>query len=116
MWTRAFVPFFHITSSAPGFTVTLSTASSANALQVAGTRQWQGGAGLSVRLSETSGVDYRVVFGSSTITLDGDPTVGMLVLGGVAELFSVQPGKDWLAIMTTSTAVSDVSVTLGYGR
>lgn len=101
-------------SSAPSFDVTLSTASTANALESSGVREWPGPSGRAVRIAESSGVDYRIAFGSSTITA-GTSGV-MLVLGAAAELFRVQPGQTYVAVMTSSTQVSTINITLGYGR
>src|SRR3990167_3153243 len=87
-------------SSAPAFDVTLSTASSANAIESSGVREWAGPASRALRFSETSGVDYRLAFGSSTVT--AGTTGNMLVLGAAAELFRIQPGQTYFAILTTS--------------
>lgn len=101
-------------SSAPAFDVTLSTASTANALQSSGVREWDGPSGRAVRFAETSGVDYRVAFGSSTIV--AGTTGNTLVLGGAAEAFYIQPGQTYVAIMTTSTQISAVNIAIGFGR
>ena len=37
-------------------------------------------------------------------------------LGGVVELFFVPAGNTYVAIMTSSTMISTVNLTLGYGR
>ena len=109
------LPFQPLASTAPAFNITLTTlGTSANVLQSTSIREWAGPSGRSVRLSETSGVDYRVQFGSSLVVAAS--TISMLILGGVVEVFSLQPDQTYIAIMTVSTQVSDVNVTLGYGR
>jgi hypothetical protein len=101
-------------SSASSFDVTLSTASQLTAFESSGARKWEGPSGRAVRFAESSGVDYRVSWGSSDIVAGA--TGSMLVLGGAVESFSVQPKDTHVALMTTSTGISSVNVTLGYGR
>ena len=111
---RTYYPFIPIPSSTPGFDVVLSTGSTLNAIENSSGRQWLSGpTGKSIRLSETSGVDYRVAMGTSTV--DAALTGSMLVLGGVVEVFNV-PAGGYISIMTTSTAISTVNVALGYGQ
>lgn len=111
---RGLYPFQQIIgTSEPSFNITLSTAVQVFALETS-TRFWNAGpTGEGVRFVESSGVDYHVNFGSSTITCVS--TGHMMVLGGVAELFRRTPDQAYVAIMTSSTMVSDVNVTLGYG-
>ena len=109
-YEEAFQP---IRSSHTSFDMILSTASSAVALESSG-RIWSGPTGRAVRLAESSGVEYRVAFGSSTVVVDA--ATHPMLLGGTVELFSVSAGNTYVAIMTTSTAVSNVSISLGYGR
>ena len=110
----AFAPA--INSTEPSFTVTLSTLSSAHAFETGTTlRSWEGPTGRSIRLSETSGVDYKVQFGTSDVVATSSGS--MLVLGGAAELFTIQAGQTHVAFIKDSTTdISDVNVTIGYGR
>ena len=105
--------FYPIGSTEPSFEMVLSTLSSARILEDTG-RTWAGPTGRSVRISETSGVDYRVQFGSSLAAAVSSGS--MMALGGVVELFFVPAGNTYVAIMTSSTMISTVNLTLGYGR
>ena len=109
------LPFQPLATTAPSFNITRTTlGTSENVLQSTTIREWAGPSGRAVRVSETSGVDYRIAFGSSTLVAAA--TASMLILGGVVEVFSVQPDQTYVAIMTVSTQISDVNITLGYGR
>ena len=105
--------FYPIGSTEPSFEKVLSTASSATILETTG-REWAGPTGRSIRVSETSGVDFRVQFGSSLAVAVS--SASMLALGGVVELFFVPAGYTYVAIMTPPTQISTVNLTLGYGR
>lgn len=114
MTLRYDLPFYPVPSTAPSFLATLSTVSSAQAMESTSVRDWQGPTGRSVRLSETSGVDYNVQIGTSDVVVTS--TASMLILGGVVEVFRVNPGQTHIALMTQSTQISNVNITLGYGR
>lgn len=105
--------FQPITSTEPSFEMVLSTISSAVLLQTTG-REWYGPTGRSIRISETSGVDFRLQIGSSLAVAVSSASI--MMLGGVVELFSVPANQTYVAIMTTSTQISTVNLTLGYGR
>lgn len=104
-------------TTAPSFEAGASNVflSTANALESTGLgRVWQGGASHSVRVSETSGIDYHVNFGSSTITANSSDSI--LVLGGTVEVFHLEPRQTYIAINSVSTSTgARVNVTPGYG-
>ncbi len=103
-------------STAPSFNSTTNTASSANALQSTGLREWDmGPSGRSVRFAESSGVDYFVNFGDSGIVAASSDS--MKVLGGAVEIFRIQPGQTHVAIRSVDgSTAAGVNITLGYGR
>ena len=106
------LPFQPIVSSHTSFDMILSTASSAVELESSG-RIWSGPGSRSIRISESSGVEYRMQIGSSLV--EAAAATCPMMLGGVAEIFTIYPRNTYIALMTTSTAISNVSVTLGYG-
>lgn len=63
---------------------------------------------------ESSGVEYYMQLGSSLAVAVS--TGSMRVLGGVAEVFMVEPGLTYIALMTDSTQISTINICLGYGR
>ena len=117
--TQRFLYPFRIVrgTTAPSFLSNTNTASSANALQsTALGRVWSGGGSRSVRLAETSGVDYYVNFGSSLVSAGGS-TDAMLVLGGTVETFHIEPSQTYIAIKSADgTTAAAVNITLGYGE
>lgn len=107
--------FYPIRSTEPSFNMTLSTASSAVALEsTAAGRYWAGPSGRAIRIMESSGVEFFMQLGSSLAVAVS--TGSMRLLGGVAETFHVEPGLTYIALMTDSTQVSNVNITLGHGR
>lgn len=111
-YDQAFQP---VRSTEPSFNMTLSTASSAVALESTATgRRWSGGTGRTIRVMESSGNEFFLQLGSSLAVAVS--TGSMRMLGGVAEVFKVEPGQSYIALMTLSTSPSDVNVVLGYGR
>jgi len=110
-------PFYPVpNTTAPSFESAGSLTSSANELQsTALGRQWFGPSGRSVRLTESSGLDYHVNFGSSLIVAASSDSI--LVLGGVSEVFTIDPSVTYVAIKSVSTSTAAaVNITLGYGR
>ena len=114
MTDRGFWSFSPVESSETSFMMTITTASTFQFLESTGIRQWSGGPlGRSVRVSEISGGDYYLKFGSSTVTAAS--TDSMLVLGNTVEVFQpVKPSFTCIS-MVSSTNVS-VCVTIGYGH
>jgi hypothetical protein len=111
-YDQAFVP---VRSTEPALIMTLSTLSSAVILQLAATnRIWDGPFGRSVRVMESSGVEFFMQFGTSLAVAVSSGSMRML--GGVAEVFRVDPIQTYVAIFTPSTQISDVNFVLGYGR
>jgi hypothetical protein len=110
------IPFTHIPSSAPSFTVSLTTVASVTVLQsTAVNRIWAGGANRAVRVSSNSSKDGYVVFGSS-LTAAESSTNAMLHLSGTVEVFYVSPSMTYIGLYTpTTTAETTINVTLGYG-
>lgn len=107
------MPYFfqQLPSTAPSFTMTVTTTSTASLTAFESTvRKWTGPHSRAVRLSETSGADYWVNFGSSTIVAASSNS--MLVLGGAAEVFCLTPSMAYITAVATTTAVS-VNVTCG---
>ena len=79
-------------------------------------RIWSGPTGRSIRLNETSGTDFYMQLGTaSTLTIVSTDR-SMRILGGVTEVFSVDAAQTHIAFTTSSTEVSTVNLTLGYGR
>lgn len=118
---RGELPFVPLASSEPSFNCTFSgVASSAQLFQLdSTTRIWSGPTGRSIRLSETSGIDYFIQFGSSLAAAQS--SASLMVLGAVVETFRITPDLStstsvWMSVLTTSTGVSFVNCTLGYGR
>lgn len=115
MTLRFDTAFKSVRSTEPSFSMTLSTLSSAVAFQSTATgREWLGPFGRTVRVMESSGVEFFMQFGSSLAVAVS--TGSMRMLGGVAEVFTIEPGQTYVAIYTVSTSISDVNFTLGYGR
>lgn len=117
MPSRYQLPFHHIDSTAPSFQSAGSVASSANALEsTAIGRTWDGPASRAVRVAESSGIDYYLAFGSSTLVAVSSES--MLVLGGTVEIFHpIVPSITHIAILSVSTSTAaEVNVTLGYGQ
>lgn len=111
-YDQAFQP---VRSTEPSFNMTLSTASSGVVFQSTATgRQWDGPTGRSIRVMESSGNEFFIQFGSSTVVATS--TGSMRMLGGVAEVFRIDANQTYVAVMTLSTSPSDVNFTLGYGR
>lgn len=106
-------PFRAIPSSEPAFNVALSQSAVLTKLEST-ERVWQGPSGRSIRLSETSGVDYFIALGSSLVAAVS--TASMQILGGVAEVFRVDPSDTYISVITAATSTHTVNVTLGYGR
>ena len=96
---------------AGGDAVFVSTASALESTALL--RVWSGPQ-RSVRLCESSGVDYHINFGSSTIVAASSDSIK--VLGGTVEVFHVEPGHTHIAVNSVSTSTgAAVNVTLGYG-
>ena len=115
MTLRFDTAFKPVRSTEPTFSMTLSTISSAVALESTATfRQWFGPFGRTVRVMESSGVEFFLQFGSSLAVAVS--TGSMRMLGGVAEVFTLEAVQTYVAIMTDSTSISNVNMTLGYGR
>jgi len=114
MTQRFLYPFTPVVSTAPAFQVSGTLASTANALEGAN-RKWQGASGRTIRFAESSGIDYYVKFGSSTVVAAA--TDSMLLLGGtVQDLKQPKPSDTYVAIKSISTSTAAVvNVTLGYG-
>ena len=110
--------FRPIRSTHTSFEVAISSSaadSTAFALESSG-RLWSGPTGRSIRLNETSGTDFYMQLGlASTLTIPSTDTA-MRILGGVTEVFGVDPAQTHIAFTTSSTEVSTVNITLGYGR
>lgn len=112
-----FQPELHSTnSSESSFQSNGNIASSANALQSSGVREWiHGPSGRALRFAESSGTDYYIELGSSTVTAASSKS--MLMLGGTVEIVRVQPNQTYVAIQSASTTVAAaVTVTLGRGQ
>lgn len=110
-----FRDFRQINSTAPGFNVNLSTAAVLSAIQSTGTREYEFPTSRTVRVSESSGIDFRMLFGGSSdvvATEAGSP----LYLGGAVEYPTVDAEFTHVSIFTTSTQTGFVSLTLGHGR
>lgn len=111
MTQRTFKAFTPVNSTVPSFNISVTNASSANALESTGVRQWAGPGGRSVRISAKESFDYYVQFGTSSVVAS---TLSMLFLGGTVEIPSpIQPSYTHIA-MYSSTDIT-VNVTLGYG-
>jgi hypothetical protein len=83
------------------------------ALESTGEREWQHPTSRAVRISGiNSTADFYAAFGSSLIACG--TTDGMLVLGGVAEVFHVDATQNYI-VFKSSTDVGPFNVTLGYG-
>ena len=101
-------------SSAPAFESTLGSTSQFYALEsTAIGRTWDGPFSRSIRLCESSGVDYYVSLGSTTAVAASSDS--QLMLGGTVEILRIQPGQTHIAIAGKSTDVQ-VNVTLGTGQ
>ena len=109
--TQPFQPL--VNSSSPSFSSSaMGTTSYAYALEsTALNRLWQGPASRSVRLNAFGSTAYFVNFGSSTVSAAS--TDSMLVVGPGPEIFSVDPKQTYIAIVSSTSAV--VNVTLGVG-
>ena len=106
--------FRSILSTAPSFEVSLTGANStANALEAAGLRLFDGPTGRAVRFSTKTADDYYLAFGTSDIVASSSESIGML--GGTVETFF--PTKpDWGFIALQSSTDVTVNVTLGHGQ
>lgn len=107
-------PFYPISSTEPALSAVLTTASVSYPLESTG-REWQGPTSRSLRISESSGVDFRLQLGGSSDVV-ATSSGSMLILGGAVEVFSVPATFSHLAIYTSSTRTSTPSFTLGYGK
>lgn len=113
MTLRGELPFVPLGSSEPSFNITLDTTS--QVLAIASTvRVFSGPTGRALRFAESSGVDYYAQFGSSTVVAQSSASPKML--GGVVEVLRLLPSHTHVALVTTSTQISDVNMTPGYGR
>ena len=117
MPSRAELPFapvdFPSTSPSPSFNIAFPGASTANALESTGLRQWNGPTGRAVRLAETGGVDVYINFGTSDVVAAS--TNSMMMLGNTVEVFSrVRPGMTHIAVFSSTSG--SLNVTLGYGQ
>lgn len=103
-----------VNSSSPSFSSSAMGTTSFNyALESTSlNRVWQGPASRSVRLNAFGSTAYFVQFGSSLVSAGS--TDSMLVVGPGPEIFSVDPKQTYIAIMSSTSAV--VNVTLGVGR
>ena len=108
----AFQPL--VNSSSPSFSSSaMGTTSFAYALEsTALNRTWQGPTSRSVRLNAFGSTAYFVQFGSSLVL--SESTNSMLVVGPGPEIFSVDPKQTYIAIVSSTSAV--VNVTLGVGK
>ena len=106
----AFTPL--VNSSSPSFqSSALGTTSVNYALEsTALNRIWQGPASRSVRLGSLGSSGFFVQFGSSTVAAGS--TDSMLVT--TPQIFSVEPKQTYIAVMSSTSTV--VNVTLGVGR
>jgi hypothetical protein len=100
-------PFRPITSTAPSFN---STQADGVALQSTG-REWQYPSNRAIRVSSKAADDFFLCFGSSTVV--ANTSACMLVLGGVSEVFSLQPSQTHVAIASSTDVVCNF--TLGHG-
>lgn len=115
MTQRFNYPFTAVISTAPSFLISGTLASTAQALEsTAVNRKWQGPSSRAVRLCESSGVDYYIKFGSSTVTAAS--TDSILVLGGTETVITPPVNATYIAIKSISTATAAVvNVTIGTG-
>lgn len=78
-------------------------------------RVWAGPTGRAIRLCESSGIDYFIALGTSTV--EAASSDSMKILGGTVETFHVAPGQTHIAVLSgSSTTAAEVNVTLGYGE
>jgi hypothetical protein len=115
MTQRHLLPFQPVDSSGPSFEVSVTNASTYNALEsTALNRYWKSGPGSrSVRLGCKETGDYYVSFGTSDAVAAS--TDSMVMLGGTVEIFtSIKPADTHIAFYS-STDVT-VNLTLGYGQ
>jgi len=105
-------PFRPINSTAPSFRVSVTNASTLNALESTSLREWPNPANRTVRVSSIEAGDYSLKFGTSDAVAAS--TDSMMVLGGTVEVFEVLPSHTHIA-MHSSTDVT-VNVTLGKGH
>ena len=87
-------------------------ASADSAIGATNVRKWDYPTSRVIRIASKAGDDFTVALGTSDIT--AAPGLGMLVLGGTAELIKVQPHQTALAIASSTDVV--VNVCLGYGN
>ena len=114
MTDRNAKPFEAVNSTAPAFQVSITSASTTNALESTGVREWDGGGGRSFRISSLAGSgDFHFVLGTSDVTCSSNTTLQMI--GGTVEVWSqVKPSNTHIA-MYSSTDVT-ANITLGYGQ
>jgi len=114
MTDRTTKPFEAVMSTAPSFQVSITSASTTNALESTSVREWDGAGGRSIRVSSLTGSgDFHFVLGDSAVTCSSNTTIQML--GGTVEVWSqIKPSHTHIA-MYSSTDVT-ANVTLGYGQ
>jgi hypothetical protein len=104
-------------TTAPSFNSTANLTPQLLALEsTALARVWAGPSGRAIRVAESSGLDYRINFGSSLISAAGSSD-SILVLGGTVETFHVEPGQTYISVHSVNTSThAEVNITLGYGE
>lgn len=108
-------PFQPINSTAPAFNSTAGTSAAAYALESTGAREWQFPSNRSIRLVNLKGDDFYFMLGTSDVSIGSTlSNVGIAMLGGVSEVFSVRPGQTHISFYGSSTDVA-VNATLGTG-
>ena len=112
MTQRAFMPFTPVYgTSEPSFNSSAFGATSHSYAVESTVRKFQGPSYRSLRLVESSGAEYRVNFGDSSVV--ANTTASMLVLGGVEVVFTLTPDVTHVAFVSSTTVT--VNVTPGYG-
>jgi hypothetical protein len=101
-------PFRPLDTTAPSFN---STNADGIALQSTGVREWRFPSSRAVRITSKDSADFHIAFGSSTVI--ANTSACMAVLGGVSEIFTLQPHQTHIAI-ASSTDVT-VNITPGTG-
>lgn len=116
MTQRFNYPFTAVVSTAPSFQISGTLISTAQALEsTAVNRVWSGPGSRSVRFVESSGIDYYIKFGSSTVVAASSDS--MEILGGTETALTPPPDATYVAIRSISTSsAAVVNVTIGYGR
>lgn len=112
MANRFFYPFQPVNSSEIAFNTSVAggTSSVAYALE-SSARFWQYPTSRSIQIMESSGVEFYIKFGSSTVVANSSDS--MKCLGGAERVYGVDTSFSYMAVASSTDVV--LNVTLGTG-